>query len=106
MNLFFTPEYAKAGDVIPFYNEKDGRFEHFYLKNWNPDAPKDQIVRGWHRISTVDNRNYAESPTTIRGGTGCVICVDGVYHVFYCTFDWNPSAQWVRHAVSPDLEHW
>ena len=23
MNLFYTPEYAKTGDVIPFYNQKD-----------------------------------------------------------------------------------
>ena len=22
MNLFYTPEYAKTGDVIPFYNQK------------------------------------------------------------------------------------
>ena len=106
MNLFFTPDYAKTGDVIPFYNEAAGRFDHFYLKNWNPDAPRDKIVHGWHRISTTDNRNYEEMPTSIRGGTGSVILVDGLYHMFYCTFDWNPSAQWARHATSPDLEHW
>lgn len=106
MNLFFTPEYAKTGDVIPFYNEAAGQFDNFYLKNWNPDAPKDKIIRGWHRISTVDNRNFVETPTSIRGGTGSVILVDGTYHMFYCTFDWNPNAQWARHAVSSDLEHW
>ena len=48
MNLFYTPEYAKTGDVIPFYNQKTKRFENYYLKNWNPDAPKDKIVYGWH----------------------------------------------------------
>ena len=26
MNLFYTPEYAKTGDVIPFYNQKTKRF--------------------------------------------------------------------------------
>lgn len=106
MNLFFTPDYAKTGDVIPYYNEAAGRFDHFYLKNWNPDAPRDKIVHGWHRISTTDNRNYEEVPTSIRGGTGSVILVDGVYHMFYCTFDWNPSAQWARHAISTDFETW
>ena len=106
MNLFFTPDYAKTGDVIPYYNEAAGRFDHFYLKNWNPDAPRDKIVHGWHRISTRDNRHYDEMPTSIRGGTGSVILVDGVYHMFYCTFDSNPPAQWSRHAISTDFETW
>ena len=106
MNLFYTPEYAKTGDVIPFYNKKTKRFENYYLKNWNPDAPKDKIVYGWHRIVTEDNRNYEETPTNILGGTGSVIEVDGVYHMFYCTFDENPQAQWARHATSTDLVHW
>ena len=105
MNLFYTPEYAKTGDVIPFYNQKTKRFENYYLKNWNPDAPKDKIVYGWHQIITEDNRIYKETPTNIQGGTGSVIEVDGVYHMFYCTFDQNPPAQWARHATSKDLVH-
>lgn len=106
MNLFYTPDYAKTGDVIPFYNERTHRFEHYYLKNWNPDAPKDLVVHGWHQIITEDNRTYVETPTNICGGTGCVIFVDGKYHMYYCTFDFNPQAQWVRHAVSDDLVQW
>lgn len=100
MNLFYTPEYAKTGDVIPFYNQKTKRFENYYLKNWNPDAPKDKIVYGWHQIITEDNRIYKETPTNIQGGTGSVIEVDGVYHMFYCTFDQNPppSGQDMRRA--------
>lgn len=105
-NLFYTPVYAKTGDVIPFYNEKEKRFDNFYLKNWNPDAPREQVVHGWHRITTRDNRHYAETPTGIHGGTGSVIRVGDTYHLFYCTFDANPPAQWARHAVSSDLEHW
>ena len=106
MKLFFTPDYAKCGDVIPFYNEAAGRFDHFYLKNWDPEVPEEQIVHGWHRLSTVDHRHYEELPAGIRGGTGCILPVDGVYHMFYCTFDQDPPAQWARHAVSTDLEHW
>ena len=103
MDLFYTPLYAKTGDVIPFFDERTKRFENFYLKNWNPDAPEDEIVHGWHRITTEDNRIYTETPIHIHGGTGSVIYVDGLYHLFYCTFDFNPSVQWVRHAVSVDL---
>ena len=40
MDLFYSPEYAKTGDVIPYYNEETKRFEGYYLKNWNPDVPK------------------------------------------------------------------
>ncbi len=106
MDLFYTPEYAKTGDVIPFYNEDLKQFDHYYLKNWNPDAPKDKIIYGWHRITTTDNRKFVEIPTKIHGGTGSVIKVNGLYHMFYCTFDQDPPAQWVRHATSTDLTDW
>lgn len=108
MFLFYTPQHAKTGDVIPFYNDAAKRFEHFYLKNWNPDAPKDQVVRGWHKLATEDNLHFEESPTGIQGGTGSVLRVGDTYHMFYCTFDFDkdPVAQWVRHAVSTDMEHW
>ena len=66
MNLFYTPEYAKTGDVIPFYNQKTKRFENYYLKNWNPDAPKDKIVYGWHQIITEDNRITKKPRQTFR----------------------------------------
>ena len=46
MDLFYTPQYAKTGDVIPYYDEETKRFENFYLKNWNSDAPKEQVVYG------------------------------------------------------------
>lgn len=106
MDLFYTPQYAKTGDVIPYYDEETKRFENFYLKNWNPDAPKEQVVYGWHRITTTDNRRYEESPTGIHGGTGSIVKVDWLYHMFYCTFQDHPQLQWARHATSRDLSHW
>ena len=30
MDLFYSPEYAKTGDVIPYYNEETKRFEGYY----------------------------------------------------------------------------
>lgn len=51
MSLYYTPEHAKVGDVIPFFDRRSSRFENFYLKNWNPDAPREQVVHGWHRMS-------------------------------------------------------
>ena len=64
------------------------------------------MVHGWHKITTADNRTYQEVPVNICGGTGSVIKVNGTYHMFYCTFDQDPPAQWARHAVSDDLTHW
>ena len=106
MDLFYSPEYAKTGDVIPYYNEETKRFEGYYLKNWNPDAPKDLVVYGWHRIVSENNRRFEETPTNIHGGTGSVLKVNGLYHMFYCTFEQNPQVQWARHATSTDLVHW
>lgn len=31
MQLFYTPQHARVGDVIPYY--EDGKFHLFYLKN-------------------------------------------------------------------------
>ena len=106
MALYYTPEYAKVGDVIPFFDRRSGRFENFYLKNWNPDAPKELVTYGWHRMSGAWPDQIAETPVHILGGTGSVVEVDGTYHLFYCTFDDNPQRQWVRHATSEDLTHW
>lgn len=106
MSLYYTPEYAKVGDVIPFFDRRSGRFENFYLKNWNPDVPKELVTYGWHRMSGAWPDRIEETPVHILGGTGSVVEVDGTYHLFYCTFADNPQRQWVRHAISEDLTHW
>lgn len=106
MSLYYTPEHAKVGDVIPFFDRRSGQFENFYLKNWNPDAPREQVVHGWHRMSGAWPDRITETPVHILGGTGSVVEVDGTYHLFYCTFDDDPQRQWVRHATSGDLTHW
>ena len=41
MELFYTPQHARVGDVIPFY--EDGMFRLFYLKNWK-DVYKRQAL--------------------------------------------------------------
>ena len=104
MQLFYTPRHARVGDVIPFYDE--GVFKPFYLKNWNPYFGEDRSD-GWHMLTTADNLHITdETPTGIRGGTGSVVKVDDVYHMFYCVFRRNPQRQYVCHAVSEDLKTW
>lgn len=103
MELFYTPNHARVGDVIPFYDE--GVFKPFYLKNWNPYFGADR-TDGWHMLTTRDHLHYTETPTGIRGGTGSVIKADGVYHMYYCKFERNPQRQYVWHAVSDDLRAW
>lgn len=106
MNLFFTPQNAKAGDVIPFFNEATKTFENYYLKLWNPGAPDEKDKLRWHRITTKDHCTFTETPVNIHGGTGTIVHFNGIYHMFYCTFDKEPPAQWARHAVSRDLIEW
>lgn len=106
MHFFFTPEDAKSGDLIPFYDADNEQFVNYYLKLWNPGAPNEADKLRWIQITTEDHRNFEEKPINIHGGTGTVVEQDGKYHLFYCTFDKNPPAQWVRHAVSDDLTHW
>lgn len=106
MQFFYTAKHAKIGDVIPFYNQNTKQFDNFYLKNWNPDCPKEEIVYGWHKLSTADRIHFQEEPTGIHGGTGSIVETDGLYHMFYCTFEQNPDKQYARHATSTDLVNW
>ncbi len=108
MEIFYTPRFARLGDVVPYYDKKRKQLHHFYLKNPHSDAPEGEALKGWHYLGTEDNLNFIEKPIHIRGGTGCIVEVDNIYHMFYCTFDFDktPVAQWCRHAVSKDLENW
>ena len=102
MQLFYTPDHARVGDVIPYY--ENGEFQLFYLKNWNPYFGSDR-KKGWHLLTTKDCVHYnPEIATGIVGGTGSVIKADGVYHLYYCIFESNPQRQYVCHATSTDLK--
>lgn len=103
MELFYCPENAVVGDVIPFYD--NGRFKPFYLKG-NRGYFGADATSGWTMLETEDHLHFTETPTEIRGGTGSVLLVDGVYHLFYCTFQKNPKRETVRHAVSKTLSNW
>lgn len=82
------------GDIIPYF--EDGVFKPFYLGD------------GWSSVSTRDHLHfYDEYKTDIHGGTGSIVKVDGVYHMFYCKFTFEPyMRQYVCHATSPDLRQW
>ena len=93
---FFTSKGGKMGDVIPYY--ENGEFRPFFLG----------MKLGWCNVSTKDQLHFdKEFATGIRGGTGSVIKVDGLYHMFYCKFSNYPyQRQWVCHATSEDFERW
>ena len=81
MQLFYTPDHARVGDVIPYY--ENGEFKLFYLKNWNPYFGSDKTY-GWHLLTTKDLIHYeSETAIGILGGTGCIIKVEGLYHLYY-----------------------
>ncbi len=100
--IYYCPQDAAVGDVIPFY--ANGEFKLFYLHNWRvPNASERE--HGWYLLGTQDFVHYQEyGPCKIPGGTGSVIEVDGVYHLFYCIFP--EGRQIVCHATSSDLLHW
>jgi len=99
---FYMPQNAAVGDVIPFY--ADGEFKIFYLNlgrnPWNPGALPD-----WHLLGTQDFIHYKEYGSSgIQGGTGAILEVDGIYHLFSCIFPDN--RQIICHATSRDLLTW
>ncbi len=92
--IFYNSSNGRVGDVIPYY--EDGEFKLFFLS------------AGWYNVSTKDQLHfYNEFNSGIRGGTGSVVKVDGVYHMFYCKFADKPyQRQWSWHATSTDFVHW
>ena len=94
MKLFYHSSDGRMGDIIPFY--EDGVFKPFYLGN------------GWSNVSTKDHLHFFdEYHTDIHGGTGSVLKIDGLYHMFYCKFTFEPyMRQYVCHATSTDLRNW
>lgn len=100
--LFYIPQNAAVGDVIPYY--ADGEFKIFYLNlgrnPWNPGALPD-----WYLLGTQDFVHYKDYGSMgIQGGTGAVLEVDGIYHMFSCIFPEN--RQIICHATSRDLLTW
>lgn len=103
MELFYNPQNAVVGDVIPFYD--NGQFKPFYLRG-SRGYFGDDAFSGWTMLTTNDHLHFTEAATGIQGGTGSVVLVDGTYHLFYCTFKQNPKRETIRHAVSKDLKVW
>ena len=94
MKLFYHPEDGRMGDIIPYY--EDGVFKPFFLGN------------GWSCVSTKDHLHFYDMFSTgIRGGTGSIVKVDGLYHMFYCKFTFEPyMRQYACHATSEDFRNW
>lgn len=100
--FFYRPPNAGVGDVIPFY--ADGEFQLYYLHLWRQNHGAGQVP-GWYSLRTRDFVQYTEhGPCYIEGGTGCVLRVDGLYHLFYCIFP--PGRQLICHAISRDSRTW
>lgn len=104
MNIFYQADKARCSDIIPFYDEKSGRFKPFYLKRWPPKYQGTDAKPGWYMLDTEDLVHFTEHDTGIFGATGCVIWHDGLYHMFPCLL--TPESQVIRHAVSKDLDTW
>lgn len=100
--FFYRPENAWVGDVIPYY--EDGEFKLFYLHGWR-DNYREGLDHGWYLVGTKDFVNYREEGACkIEGGTGHILKVDGIYHMFYCIFP--EGKQLVCHAISRDFKTW
>ena len=94
---------ARCGRCDSYY--ENGEFKHLF-KNWNPYFGSDKTY-GWHLLTTKDLIHYeSETAIGILGGTGCIIKVEGLYHLYYCVFEDQPQRQYVCHATSTDLTNW
>ena len=70
MELFYNPQNAVVGDVIPFYD--NGQFKPFYLRG-SRGYFGDDAFSGWTMLTTNDHLHFTEAATGIQGGTGSVV---------------------------------
>ena len=103
MDLFYKPELAVVGDVIPFYD--NGVFKPFYLRNYRNNMDKTHHD-SWVMLSTTDHLHFDEHDTQIDAATGSVVRFNGVYHMFATIFKSRPMKNIIIHAISPDLNRW
>lgn len=119
MSLFYQPEGAWVGDLIPYYS--DGKFYAYYLHDPRSVPNKYAEETTWHLATTEDFVKVEYQGEAIkRGGsdeynfnnyTGSVIQdSQGKYHAFYTAFNENKpyfkdkSVQLVMKAVGDDLQ--
>ena len=58
MSLYFRPEKAVLGDVIPYYD--NGVFKPFYLRNYRANRDE-QHQDSWVMLSTTDQSGWPVS---------------------------------------------
>ena len=126
MGIFYKPENAWAGDMMPFF--WDGEYHVFYLRDPRESGEKETGAIGgiphlttWHHVGTKDGVNFTDYGEAISRATpqdqdmcaytGCVIEADGVFHIFYMGN--NPLVEQtgkpkeaIIHATSHDLITW
>ncbi|UJF34648.1 glycoside hydrolase family 32 protein [Paenibacillus hexagrammi] len=120
-NLFYKPDKAWVGDLIPFY--KDGTYRLFYLHDWRENKETYGEGTSWFELRTSDFVKYEEMGETLKHGrideqdmncyTGSILEANGEYHLFYTGKNlYSPFCEdgvpleCVMHAVSKDMETW
>lgn len=117
--LFFQPENAWVGDLIPYY--ENGTYYAFYLHDPRLQKGVYAAHTTWHLVTTKDFTNLEYHGEAIKRGsekdpnlnayTGSVIKdKDGIYHVFYTAFNEafktdGKAIQSVMQATGRDLYH-
>ena len=117
--LFYKPENAWVGDLIPYY--ENGTYYGFYLHDPRLKEKEYAEETTWHLVTTRDFQSMEYRGEAIaRGGdlepnknayTGSVMKDrDGIYHAFYTAFNADikingKSVQTVMEAVGADPEH-
>lgn len=118
--LFFKPDYAWVGDLIPYY--ENGTYYAYYLHDPRITPGEFAEQTTWHLATTEDCRKFRYQGEAIaRGGddrpnkniyTGSVIKKgENEYYAFYTAYNADirihgKSVQSVMRASSQDLIHW
>lgn len=66
-NLFYKPNGAWVGDLIPFY--KDGSFRLFYLHDWRENKSIHGEGTSWFELRTSDFVHYEEMGEMLKHGS-------------------------------------
>lgn len=99
MAVLFQPEYAGIG-ALSALTQGDTLYA-VYRREWDHFWAQGRVDGLW-LLSTTDGLHFNERPLHINAESGCMVCNNGIYHLFYLCHDAQGDHVYHRQSTAVD----